>query len=189
MAAVSREFFLSFLLGCSVGVLFTVIYNEIMTCMGTSCAGSRSPISHINSFSKFLTVTEDEDRPALPPVVYNRSLGPIVFNDLDSMHQKDGSIIAKKLSQKVRILCWVMTNPKTLYTKGQAVKDTWGKRCNVLVFFSSVEDKKFPAVGLDVPEGMLLSLNYFFLQYYLDSNRVAFPHEKNYVEQIFANCL
>ena len=46
-----------------------------------------------------------------------------------------------------------MTQPNTLRTKGQAVKDTWGKRCNILLFISSEEDKEFPAVGLDVPEG------------------------------------
>ena len=76
-----------------------------------------------------------------------------MFNDLDTIHHAGGSAVAKKLSSRVRILCWVMTNPKTVYTKGQAVKDTWGKRCNMLVFMSSVEDKKFPVVGLKVPEG------------------------------------
>ena len=154
MTSVSKEFFLSFLLGCSCGVLFTVIYNEFNMCIGKSCSGTQNyRADKSDEFPDLFPLPIDYDHPALPPVVYNRSLGPIMFNDLDSIHHKGGDNVAKKLAQKVRVLCWVMTNPKTIYIKGQAVKDTWGKRCNILVFFSSVEDKKFPAVGLNVPEG------------------------------------
>ena len=66
-----------------------------------------------------------------------------------------GDRVAKLLSKKVRILCWIMTQPKTLKTKAQAVKNTWGKRCNTLLFMSSKGDKDFPVVGLNVPEGKL----------------------------------
>ena len=43
---------------------------------------------------------------------------------------------------------------RTLYTKGLAVKDTWSKRCNRRVFFSSEADASFPTVKLNVREGL-----------------------------------
>ncbi|KAI9553079.1 hypothetical protein GHT06_020970 [Daphnia sinensis] len=57
------------------------------------------------------------------------------------------------LYDKVRVLCWVMTSPENHETKALAVKETWGKRCNILLFMSTEADTKLPAVQLDVEEG------------------------------------
>lgn len=62
--------------------------------------------------------------------------------------------MANELSQRVRVLCWVMTRP-TGVERCESIKKTWGKRCNVLLFMSSREDPDLPAVGLDVEEGRL----------------------------------
>ncbi|KAI9554896.1 hypothetical protein GHT06_020174 [Daphnia sinensis] len=61
--------------------------------------------------------------------------------------------VARELREKVRVLCWVMTGPKNHEKKAIHVKRTWGKRCNILVFMSSVEDKSLPSVALPVGEG------------------------------------
>ena len=45
--------------------------------------------------------------------------------------------IADYLARKVRILCWVMTNPKNHNKKAIHIKATWGKRCNILLFMST----------------------------------------------------
>ena len=63
------------------------------------------------------------------------------------------SSVAKKNFDSIKVLCWVLTTQRTLHTKAQAVKDTWGQRCHTLLFFSSEPDKEFPAISLNVKEG------------------------------------
>nr|XP_018669470.1 glycoprotein-N-acetylgalactosamine 3-beta-galactosyltransferase 1-like isoform X2 [Ciona intestinalis] len=59
---------------------------------------------------------------------------------------------AKNISN-VRVLCWVMTSPMTLFTKAVHVRDTWGRRCDKILFMSSEDNEKLPAIGLGVKEG------------------------------------
>uniref|UniRef100_A0A8C2AYA1 Glycoprotein-N-acetylgalactosamine 3-beta-galactosyltransferase 1 n=1 Tax=Cyprinus carpio TaxID=7962 RepID=A0A8C2AYA1_CYPCA len=59
---------------------------------------------------------------------------------------------APEFSQKVRVLCWVMTQPKHLKSRTQHIRATWGKRCNIVLYMSS-EVSDFPTVGLNVSEG------------------------------------
>ncbi|XP_046555624.1 glycoprotein-N-acetylgalactosamine 3-beta-galactosyltransferase 1-like [Haliotis rubra] len=77
--------------------------------------------------------------------------GNIKFEDLH-LH-KDSDVISKALYQKERVLCWIMTSPKNLDVKARVVRDTWTRRCNKVLFMSSVTDPKFPTVGLNVSEG------------------------------------
>ena len=55
--------------------------------------------------------------------------------------------------KRPRILCWIPTSPASLAGKTKSLKDTWGKRCDMLLFFSSKADSGFPATGLNVEEG------------------------------------
>ena len=59
----------------------------------------------------------------------------------------------RPLSERVSVLCLVMTQPKNLRTRAVAVKNTWGRRCNKLLFISSVPDKELPALGFNTAEG------------------------------------
>lgn len=61
--------------------------------------------------------------------------------------------LSKKLYNEVRILCWVLTNPKSHRTKAIYVKQTWGSRCNKLLFMSTETDMELGTVALPVKEG------------------------------------
>lgn len=157
MVVVSREFYLSLCLGCSIGVLFTVIFQEINNndCFTKIHNRFKTDTEENRDDESYLKLKKNDPNHPSIPLLTNKPHGPIVFNDLNTLHHKGGDKVAKLLAVKIRVLCWVMTQPKTLYTKAQAVKDTWGKRCNVLVFMSSVTDLSFPVVGLNTPEGII----------------------------------
>ncbi|KAK0039890.1 glycoprotein-N-acetylgalactosamine 3-beta-galactosyltransferase 1 [Biomphalaria pfeifferi] len=78
---------------------------------------------------------------------------PGIHLDGDKNMHHDSDTVARKLMEEVKVLVWVMTNPKNLQKKAKAVKETWAKRCNKLIFFSSETDPDFPTVGLNVSEG------------------------------------
>ena len=46
-----------------------------------------------------------------------------------------------------------MTSSSNIQKKAIHVRTTWAHRCNKLVFVSEKEDKNFPAIGIDVPDG------------------------------------
>ncbi|XP_063050230.1 glycoprotein-N-acetylgalactosamine 3-beta-galactosyltransferase 1-A-like [Engraulis encrasicolus] len=82
-----------------------------------------------------------------------RAEGAALINLRHPKKQGKDSHVADELYKKVRILCWVMTAPKNHQTKALHVKATWSRRCNRVVFMSSVNDPNLPAVGLGTGEG------------------------------------
>ena len=85
------------------------------------------------------------------------AIGPeadVGFHEIhDETHAFENTSVARQLYTEVRILCWVMTNPKNHKKKAIHVKRTWGKRCNKILFMSSTEDKELGSVALPVQEG------------------------------------
>ncbi|CAL1532605.1 unnamed protein product [Lymnaea stagnalis] len=72
--------------------------------------------------------------------------------DVGSSH-KDDDVIAISLFKTVRVACWILTSPSNLEKKAIHVKNTWAKRCNVVVFISSQRNDSFPTVGVNASEG------------------------------------
>ena len=86
----------------------------------------------------------------------------------------DDDTEAKRLANKVRVLCLITTWPENLDSRAIHVKETWGKRCSILLFFSSVKNDSFPTIGLNVTEGrrhlngkVMLAFRYIY-EHYLD---------------------
>lgn len=65
----------------------------------------------------------------------------------------DNNTAADILKKKVRILCWIMTSPATLESRAVHVRNTWGKRCDVLLFASDTENKEFPTIAVETETG------------------------------------
>lgn len=60
--------------------------------------------------------------------------------------------LAEQLYRETRVLCLVLTVPANHATKAAMVKQTWGGRCNKLIFMSSQDDPQLGAVNLNVTE-------------------------------------
>jgi hypothetical protein len=63
----------------------------------------------------------------------------------DNHHLYDDSL-SRLLEKEVKVLCWVFTHPANHETRSIHVKNTWGKRCNKLLFMSSEEDPRLPEI-------------------------------------------
>lgn len=62
------------------------------------------------------------------------------------------SELADVLYQEVKVLCWIMISPKFHLTRGVHIRDTWGRRCNKLLFMSSTADPEIDSIALPVTE-------------------------------------
>ena len=51
-----------------------------------------------------------------------------------------------------KLLCWVLTQPLMHETRARAVKETWGKDCDTLLFITTEESDFLQTVVLDLGE-------------------------------------
>ncbi|EDQ86385.1 uncharacterized protein MONBRDRAFT_28361 [Monosiga brevicollis MX1] len=61
------------------------------------------------------------------------------------------SLSATDESHRHKLFCMVMVTPSDLYTSGKAIMDTWGSRCDTLVFVNSESHPSFPTWKIDLP--------------------------------------
>ncbi|XP_069769792.1 glycoprotein-N-acetylgalactosamine 3-beta-galactosyltransferase 1-like isoform X5 [Narcine bancroftii] len=138
--AVSRSVISVLMFSCGLGLGFFISYLMI------NVINTKEPQHKHLVFNDPHGHLEDTDH-------HQHLRGEMNFNADISQHKDDNRSVADDLFNKVRILCWVMTGPQNLETKTKHVKATWAKKCNIVLFMSSEENKDFPTVGLDVQEG------------------------------------
>ena len=61
--------------------------------------------------------------------------------------------VALDLQDDIRIVCWINTWRMNLDTKATAVRETWGKRCDKLIFVGDRTNSSFPMIGFNTTEG------------------------------------
>lgn len=60
--------------------------------------------------------------------------------------------ISDELFKKVRIFCLIATYPANHKTRAIHIKNTWGKRCNKILFISTEHDRELGTVVLSMNE-------------------------------------
>ncbi|KAF7989049.1 hypothetical protein HCN44_007359 [Aphidius gifuensis] len=135
-----------FMLTLVAGVIFGFLSACLLITATKDAPGMLNWMSRSSSFYNDPHHHGDVDNEIAPET-------EIKFHGVDENEHIGEDAIASELSKKVRVLCWIMTGPANHQTKARHVKATWGKRCNILLFMSSAEDKTLPTVVLPVNEG------------------------------------
>lgn len=66
--------------------------------------------------------------------------------DTSVNRQKYDQELADMLFNEIKILCWIFTHPDNHKTKLPHLKNTWGKKCNKLLFMSIKNDSSIPEI-------------------------------------------
>ncbi|XP_017076044.2 LOW QUALITY PROTEIN: glycoprotein-N-acetylgalactosamine 3-beta-galactosyltransferase 1 [Drosophila eugracilis] len=97
-------------------------------------------------------------------------------------------ILASHLLNETRVLCMVLTSPKTHQSRAIYIQRTWGTRCNKVIFMSSKADKQLGTVALNVRDGYSNSwpktreaLQYVFKHHFQDYDWFMKADDDTYV--------
>ncbi|KAI8119306.1 Glycoprotein-N-acetylgalactosamine 3-beta-galactosyltransferase 1 [Lucilia cuprina] len=149
------QLFITLIVGVAIGFTFSQLLNTTQhdNLMITTSMKSNQNLCKDHEILQSLSSIDSEEI-IKPLETYEEPEGEIkklltntaITNDLDTE-------IADRLFKEVKVLCWVLTGPQNHEKKAIHVKNTWGSRCNKLLFMSSKEDKALGAIDLKAGEG------------------------------------
>lgn len=96
----------------------------------------------------YFGVSKDDLRPRFDLQTIKR-FGKSFLNLSESVFDDS---VAKSLFDEVKVVCMVVTQPINHKSRAIHVKNTWGKRCNKLLFFSSASNDSLDVVALNITE-------------------------------------
>lgn len=111
----------------SIGFIFGVLIN----------------LSYKYSYEKSL----DDEKISLKSEIFSST----TFYENDSDKKFDSSL-SDELFNEIKIVCLVLTQPADHQTKAKYVKNTWGSKCNRLIFLSTEADEELGAIALPYNE-------------------------------------
>ncbi|KAI0236823.1 Glycoprotein-N-acetylgalactosamine 3-beta-galactosyltransferase 1 [Lamellibrachia satsuma] len=166
---------LFFVIGFASGFLFSFVFivgrvSEYPDLVGQSTVGDNEGVLHVQPAAdereEIVVATPEVVKHPMDKslesdrkdVVRQRAANLSVIPTKDALAgceliQHDVTWVARKLHRQVRVLCWIMTSPSRLNERARYVRDTWGTRCNVLLFASDYKNASFPTIDISVPNG------------------------------------
>lgn len=145
----SLKLLVTLMIGIVIGFTFAQVMDTSRYEIPSISTSMRNPEywSHLQTSASEELIDEEHVVADISQVIPNNT-DTNVFNTDDL-----NTTIADQLYGKVKILCWILTGPMNHAKKAVHVKNTWGKRCNKLIFMSSQEDKELGAIKLPAGEG------------------------------------
>ncbi|CAL4064018.1 unnamed protein product, partial [Meganyctiphanes norvegica] len=129
-------FGMGFCLGIFLNVFLTVAIQNVKQKLDTGNEMYIQENIELNNESLYL---QDPEQLIVPPYFEQVS-------NIGALGQ------AKEFSTGAKILCYLLVGPTT-HKNAVHVRDTWGQRCDKILFFSTKKDPVLETVVLNVPEG------------------------------------
>lgn len=129
-----------------IGLAWGILLSELVRRTRWHGTSRNDQVSDGSASRLFPSSRRSSPCPTAPSASPSPTITPIATTE-------DSEALASRLFNETRVLCMVLTSPKTHHSRAVHIQRTWGTRCHKLLFMSSKADKELGAVALNVREG------------------------------------